>query len=225
MPATLLHSDDRPRLAIYGGAFDPPTLAHAAVAGRLVRAGFCRVLVMPCFGHTFGKSLAPAADRLMLAVEAFSHLPEVRVSSFEIDLGLNGSTYEMVQKLALLPECATHRVFMAIGSDEANQFHRWRRSEELMQLVPFVVVNRPGHPLNENGQWALSPPHLVLGLNQTNRNVSSTVVRTHFANGDLARARRHLDSRVFARIKARQLYAGSTPAYSILPLPSHLALT
>ncbi|MEO6003839.1 MAG: hypothetical protein ABIZ04_04810 [Opitutus sp.] len=224
MTSTNSTIDARPRLAIYGGAFDPPTLAHAAVASRLVRAGFARVLVMPCFGHTFGKTLAPASDRLTLAVETFSHLPEVRVSSFEIDLGLNGSTYEMVNKLSLLPECATHRVFMAIGSDEANAFHRWRRSEELMRLIPFVVVMRAGHPLDENGRWALTAPHLVLPLNQSSREVSSTVIRAQIASGHLAQARRHLSSRVFAYIKARRLYARPT-ALSFVPPPLHPALS
>ena len=41
----------KPMLAIYGGAFNPPTLGHAAVAESLVSAGFERILVMPCFGR------------------------------------------------------------------------------------------------------------------------------------------------------------------------------
>ena len=60
-------------VALYGGAFNPSHPRAHAVVRRLLRAGFERVLVMPCHGHTFGKRLAPALDRLSLgrAAEAF----------------------------------------------------------------------------------------------------------------------------------------------------------
>lgn len=197
---------NRPKLALFGGAFNPPTLGHTAVAERLVRAGFERVLVMPCFGHTFGKSLAPAADRLVLAMEAFRHLPEVRVSSFEIDLGMNGSTYELVSKLPMLPEYRSHEIFLAIGSDEANVLHRWRRHDELRAMIPFVVITRAGYPLSEGGLWATRPPHVVIPYDGTLLDASSTAVRAAIAAGDFATAQHALTPRILAHIRDRGLY-------------------
>ena len=196
----------KPTLAIYGGAFNPPTLGHAAVAESLVNAGFERILVMPCFGHTFGKSLAPASERLVLSMDAFRDLPLVRVSSFEIDLGMNGSTYELVTKLPLLPEHASHQVFMAIGSDEANAIDRWRRNVELRAMIPFVVVMRPGHPLAESGRWASQAPHKVVPHDGNLIEASSTSAKGAIAAGDFELAQRYLNPRVLHHIQKRGLY-------------------
>lgn len=196
----------RPKLAIYGGAFDPPTLGHTAVAERLVCAGFDQVLVMPCYGHTFGKALAPARERLVLATEAFRHLPRVRVSSFEIDLGMSGSTFELVTRLPLLPECRSHETFLAIGSDEANLIERWRRNAELRALIPFVVVNRPAHPLDARGAWAAIAPHRVVPRHESLVEASSSAARAAITAGDFATAERYLNARVLAHIRERGLY-------------------
>lgn len=203
----------RPRLALLGGAFNPPTIAHARTARRLIAAGFSRVLVMPCFGHTFGKSLAPAADRLLMASECFLHLPEVSVSSFEIDLGMNGSTFELVEKLPLLTEYATHDVYFAIGSDEANAIHHWRRNVELRARIPFVVIPREGYPLTDSGGWAFQGPHLIIPEDFDARGpVASTLVRNAIDAGDMETVTKYLVPGVWNHIVARQLYSIKTPA-------------
>ncbi|MFT3868793.1 MAG: hypothetical protein QM715_09955 [Nibricoccus sp.] len=196
----------RPKLAIYGGAFNPPTVGHAAAAEMLLRAGFDRVIVMPCYGHTFGKSLAPAQDRLLMAAECFRHLPGVRVSSFEVDLGMNGSTYELVQKLPHFAEYATHQIYMAIGSDEANLIHRWRRNEQLRQQIPFVVIPRTGHPINETGTWAQLKPHEVLPEPPAKQEISSSLARQALLNRDYATAEKYLGPRVFELVRNRELF-------------------
>jgi nicotinate-nucleotide adenylyltransferase len=202
-------------LAIYGGAFNPPTLGHVAAVEELVRGGFDLVLVMPCFGHTFGKSLAPAGDRLVMATEAFRHIPEVRVSSLEIDLGMNGSTYELVRRLPMLPEFNTHDAFMAIGTDEANEFYRWRRADELREMINFVAIPRPNHPLKPSGEWILSKPHLLLP-GEIKKDASSTAVKAALADGDTEAAGALLNPRVLDYIVERNLYS-TTEAAALCP--------
>ena len=196
-----------PRVALYGGAFNPPTRGHRAVVERLLRAWFSRVLVMPCFGHTFGKQLAPALDRLALARACFSELPGARVSSFEIDAGLGGLTHELLQHLRRDPEHARTDFFVVIGSDEANQLHRWKRSEELRREARFVVLPRPGHPLDARADWARDPRHLVLEDDGSLPETASSDARAAILAGDAATARRLLPEAVLAEIAARRLYA------------------
>ena len=205
----------RPRLAVYGGAFNPPTRGHVAAASMLLENGFERVLVMPCFGHTFGKSLAPAKDRLLMAHQCFQHLPNVRVSSFEIDLGLNGSTFELVTRLPSLAEYSTHDIFLAIGSDEANQIHRWRRSEELRQLIPFVVIPRVGHALSAEGAWAHHSPHQVMCTSVLMRETSSTQVKQALLADDHETLKAMLMPEVLTHITASRLYAAAAQPASI----------
>lgn len=206
----------RPRLAIYGGAFNPPTYGHVAAASMLLADGFEQVLVMPCYGHTFGKSLAPAKDRLLMAHQCFRDMSAVRVSSFEIDLGLNGSTFELVQRLPALAEYATHEIFLAIGSDEANQIHRWRRNDELRQVIPFVVIPRAGHALNDYGTWAQHSPHRVLQASALICETSSTRVRQALIDADEQTQRKMLPPEVLKHITDAQLYRAA-------PLPESVA--
>lgn len=199
----------RPRLAIYGGAFNPPTRGHVAAVSMLLEQGFDRVLVMPCYGHTFGKRLAPAQDRLRMTRHCFGHLPRVQVSSFEIDLGLNGSTYELVGKLSALAEYRTHEIYMAIGSDEANQIHRWRRHEELRQLIAFVVIPRTGHDLDHQGAWAQNPPHILINASGLMRETSSTQVREALAANNRDTLNEMLLPEVLRHITDHQLYTAT----------------
>ncbi|MFH1498649.1 MAG: nicotinate-nicotinamide nucleotide adenylyltransferase [Verrucomicrobiota bacterium] len=199
----------RPRLAIYGGAFNPPTRGHVAAAAMLLEHGFDHVLVMPCYGHTFGKRLAPAHDRLLMAALCFQHLPGVTVSSFEIDLGLNGSTFDLAQRLPELAEHATHEIHMAIGSDEANQFHCWRRHEELRQLIPFVVIPRAGHPIDTQGAWAFNPPHTIINASPLMRATSSTQVRDALATNDTRTLDDMLMPEVLQHLTRHQLYTAT----------------
>ena len=197
---------DKHHVALYGGAFNPPTRGHHAVVRRLLRAGFERVLVMPCHGHTFGKRLAPALDRLALARACFANLPSVTVSSFEIDARLGGSTYELLQHLGRAPGHAETEFFVVIGSDEANMLHRWQRSEELQKEARFVIIPRPGHPLNVGAEWARGPRHRILEEDGTLPEAASTEAREALFAGDAAAAHRLLSEPVLAEIRARRLY-------------------
>lgn len=201
---------DSPRVALYGGAFNPPTRGHHAVVRRLLRAGFDRVLVMPCHGHTFGKLLAPAADRLALARACFADLPGVVVSSFEIDARLGGSTYELLQHLKRDPEHARTDFFVVIGSDEANLLHRWKRSEELRKEACFVVVPRPGHPLMFGTDWVRDPRHLAVEDDGSLPEAASTDARAALLVDDTAAVHRLLPEPVLAEIRARRLYVAQT---------------
>ena len=55
------------RVAIFGGSFNPPHVAHAlAVVYALSVAPIDEVLVVPVFRHPFSKELAPFEDRVRM---------------------------------------------------------------------------------------------------------------------------------------------------------------
>lgn len=69
-----------PRLAIYPGSFDPPTLGHLDVVERASKL-FDQIVV--AVGVNRSKSPLLSADQRMQAlVESTKHLPNVRVDSF-----------------------------------------------------------------------------------------------------------------------------------------------
>jgi nicotinate-nucleotide adenylyltransferase len=133
------------RVALFGGSFNPPHVAHQLVALYVLETQPVDELWMiPCFLHPFEKSLEPFPDRLEMCRRAAAGLGgRVRVSEVEGQLGGESRTLRTVQALqAAHPD---HQFSLIIGSDLQAETSSWYRAEELQRLVPFVVVARGGH--------------------------------------------------------------------------------
>ncbi len=159
----------RPRIALFGGSFDPPHLGHvlAAVHARSV-GGCAEVWVLPSAVHPWAKALSPWDRRWILCQEAFAPLgPWCRVRDDERG-NPSGFTYDLVVKLrAENPEAD---FLLMGGSDTKQQLPAWYRGEELARIIGIHVVPRGGH---DAGISALPP-------------VSSTLVRKLLAARDPA---------------------------------------
>jgi|SRR6478672_13458886 len=156
------------RVALFGGSFNPPHVAHQMVALYVLEtAPVDEVWLVPAYEHAFGKPLAPFAERLaMCELAAAALAPRVRVSPVEGDIGGRSLTLRTVQRLRELhPE---HTFSLVIGSDLQGDVSNWYGADELVRSVPFIVVNRPG------GQP-------TAGI--TMPDVSSTAVRAALAAG------------------------------------------
>lgn len=134
------------RIGLLGGSFNPPHHGHALVTHiALVRLGLDRVwwLVTP------GNPLKSQADlaALQARVEAARRLvagPRVAVTDIEAHIGAR-YTYDT---LALITRRAKGVRFVWImGADNLSQFHLWRHWRAIADLVPIVVIDRPGSTL------------------------------------------------------------------------------
>lgn len=134
------------RIAVYGGAFNPPHLAHVfTVAALLSRADVDAVWVLPAYGHVFGKQMAPFEDRLRLlrlAFEGFAGAPVV-ISDFEGRRQGVSRTYDTLD--ALEAEHPEHAFMWVMGADNITESHRWHRFDDLVARWPVIVFGRPGH--------------------------------------------------------------------------------
>jgi len=137
-----------PTIAIYGGSFDPPHLAHVlSVAAVLSVHPVDAVWVLPVHRHPTGKRPTPWSARLALCSAAFSLFGDrVQVREDERDLGGAGRTWDLLQHLrARYP---THHFRLMIGSDQLTLRHTWYRFDEICQLAPPILLARPGHPVD-----------------------------------------------------------------------------
>lgn len=141
-------------VVIYGGSFDPPHLGHTALAAAALRGlGPARLYFVPGF-HTPFKDLRPVPFRdraaLLKAAIAASPLagrPEVRVSSFEADLGRVVYTWETVEHFRRLHPGAP--LYFLMGSDCLSGFRRWRRPELILKRARLLVGVRPGYSVEK----------------------------------------------------------------------------
>ncbi|MBK7579138.1 MAG: nicotinate-nicotinamide nucleotide adenylyltransferase [Myxococcales bacterium] len=135
----------RTPVAIFGGSFNPPHVAHVlAVTYTLAFGGIQELLVVPVFEHAFSKDLAPFVERVELCRLAFGWLPRVRVSAVEAELPTPSFTLQTLERLAEEhPEWALRLV---IGSDVLHERDKWRAFERIERLAPPLVLGRAGFP-------------------------------------------------------------------------------
>jgi nicotinate-nucleotide adenylyltransferase len=132
------------RVAIFGGSFNPPHVAHQMVALYVLEtAAVDELWMVPAFQHPFGKALEAFAHRLAMCEAAAAALgPRVRVSAVERDLGVESRTLRTVRRLQ--QEFPTHTFSLVIGADLIHEVPTWYAGEELQRTVPFIVVGRTG---------------------------------------------------------------------------------
>jgi nicotinate-nucleotide adenylyltransferase len=132
------------RVAIFGGSFNPPHLAHQMAALYVLETEPVDELwLIPTFRHPFGKALAPFEHRLAMCEAAAAALgPRVRVSAVERELGEESRTLRTIRRLQA--DFPGHVFSLVIGADLVAEIPSWFGSAELTQAVPFIVVGRAG---------------------------------------------------------------------------------
>ncbi len=156
-----------------GGAFDPPHLAHLALAESALRAlKLSELRVFPT-GQAWHKStvLSPAADRLAMARLAFEGLPGVRVDDAE--LRRPGPTYTLDTLQSLRRSRPQAQLFLVIGADQARSFERWHGWQSILQLATLAVAEREPAA----GQWHNSAWGPVEHLHMPLMDLSATEIR------------------------------------------------
>lgn len=195
--------DERPTLAVFGGSFDPPHVAHVLVATwARASAGASRVHVVPAFAHPFGKSSAPFADRVAMCELAFAGLDFVVVDPIEAELAREGErlyTVEVLRELAVRHPSFALR--LVIGADILADVHRWHRWDEIERLAPPLVVGRGGYPL---------PPECPFAMPA----IRSTELRARLASGASTDAL--LTPSVRGHALARALYVAHPPMLRVV---------
>jgi nicotinate-nucleotide adenylyltransferase len=131
------------RLGVFGGAFDPPHLAHVALARAAVEQLRLDELRIFPTGQAWHRSQALTAPehRLALAQLAFGGLPRTVIDDRE--LRRPGPTYTIDTLRELKAEQPAAQLFLVMGEDQAVALTRWREWEAILQLAIICVAARP----------------------------------------------------------------------------------
>jgi nicotinate-nucleotide adenylyltransferase len=185
------------RVALFGGSFNPPHVAHQLVALYVLETAPVDALwLVPAYEHAFGKPLAPFEDRLAMCELAAAALgPRAQVSDVERAIGGRSLTLQTVRRLRELHPA--HAFSLVIGSDVLRDVASWYGGDELARSIPFIVVGRPDAESAPDG--AVSPA-------VTMPDVSSTVVRAALAAGKPAEGL--VPRAVLDYIRRKGLYQG-----------------
>ena len=136
------------RLALFGGTFDPIHGGHVQAAQAAAdEHDLDRVLVVPC-GRPPHKSVdcqASYEDRFRMAQLACEADPRLEAGRIEAPLqsGQPNFTVDTIRQVQATLAFEAPLRFI-IGADAFAEIGHWRSSGEIMQLVEFLVVSRPG---------------------------------------------------------------------------------
>ncbi len=131
------------RLGIFGGSFDPPHIAHIALAKHAVEQFELAELRIVPTGDPWHKdrTLTPSPHRLAMTRLAFAEVQQAVVDPREIDR--EGATYTVDTLEELKAETPEADLYLFIGADQAHAFKTWHRWQEILALATVVVADRP----------------------------------------------------------------------------------
>lgn len=134
------------RIGLLGGSFNPAHEGHihvSQVALRRLGLDYVWWLVAPHNPLKPSIGMAPLDARMARAMETAAH-PRILVMDIEAALGTR-YTIDTLGALQLrFPEL---RFVWLMGSDNLDQFRRWRRWPDIASRIPIAVVMRPGSTL------------------------------------------------------------------------------
>jgi len=151
-------------IALFGGSFDPPHIAHEALVKALLEIeGIDKVVVMPTYLNPFKSHFfAPSELRLKWLKKIFSDSNKVEVSDFEVRQNKKVPSIESVKHLLK----SYKKIYLVIGADNLSSLSKWTSFDELNSLVTFIVASRD----------SVDIPESYLRLN-IDIDVSSTMLR------------------------------------------------
>lgn len=203
------------RVALFGGTFDPPHNGHIAVAGAALqdaRIALDQLIFVPAERPPHKEYAITAFEhRMRMACMAAAALgARAKVSDME-SRAITGSdapnyTIDTVRrfKAASAPET---EVFVIVGADSFLQLGTWKDPAALLREAGFIIVNRPGTPLEKVRQ---SLPQVapeggkIFLLEGVAEDISASAIRkTVAAGGDITSA---VPAAVEDYIEQHQLY-------------------
>jgi len=175
------------RMGVFGGAFDPPHMAHVAlVHAAIEELQLDEVRVLPT-GQAWHKvrSLTPAVHRLAMARCAFEGLPQVVVDDREIQRA--GPSYTVDTLIELAAEQPGAQLFLLIGDDQRRALPSWHRIGDIARLAIICAAARdPDVVLWNTGQApsdaSCSPLADVRPLHMPLIHISATDIRQRLAH-------------------------------------------
>ena len=133
------------RRGILGGTFDPPHLAHLALAtAARDRLQLDTVLFIPAGDpwRKAGRAITPAADRLAMVRATVAGLPWAEVSSIEVDRSGPTYTLDTIEALASRGGSPSDNWWFIVGEDALRDFPRWHEPQRLIARVRLAVARR-----------------------------------------------------------------------------------
>ena len=168
---------------LFGGSFDPPHLAHRALAqAALEQLALDELVWLPARQSPHKADHAPAsgADRVAMLQRLIDGEP--RFSIDDRELGRSGPSYTVDTLRALHAEQPATRWWLVIGQDQVARFDTWHAWRDILALAGLAVAARDGQAVHAPPALA-AVPHALRVVEMPALPHSATTVRARAAAG------------------------------------------
>jgi nicotinate-nucleotide adenylyltransferase len=180
----LSFQNNRKKVGLYGGTFDPIHTVHLIVAEQtrdilaLDEIWFLPARIPP---HKQAKQITADVHRVKMIAHAIAGHPSFRLDTIELEREpeLPSYTYDTVH--ILKERHPDIDFYFIIGGDMAAYLPKWHRIDELISMVQFVALGRPGYVMDN--------PYMqcVIKVEMPQLDVSSSMIRKKVALGQSIR--------------------------------------
>jgi nicotinate-nucleotide adenylyltransferase len=174
------------RIALFGGTFDPPHRGHLSIAQAAADGFHLDTILFAPAGRQPLKSenhTTPWDDRLAMVTLACTQDPRFQPTTLDAPRpdGLPNYTVDTLAELHLLyPEAM---IFSLIGADSFLTLPHWRAPNRLLELAEWIVVSRPGFPVDDSFLTPQQRTRVHL-LQTVHEDVAATDLRHRLRTGD-----------------------------------------
>lgn len=195
-------------IALYGGAFDPPHIAHLILAAEAQnQLALPRLLWLPTPlpPHKIGQTITPLQHRIEMVRRSIAGLPGFEFSN--VEMSRPGPHYTVETLKILRGEYPAADFVLLIGGDSLRDFLLWRQPQQIIAACRTIgVMRRPGDDIHLNALEEKLPglSEKVRFVNAPQLEISSGEIKRRIAAGEHYRHYLHPD--VYQYIEKHKLY-------------------
>ncbi len=128
-------------IIVYGGSFNPPTLAHYKIADYIIKTlKPNQLLFLPVGDHYPKKGLVSASHRVNMLTLLANRLPRVTVETLEVDHETVLTSFESLKLLQ--QKYQKQELAFVIGADNLKSLSTWSQVNDLISTYKIIVLGR-----------------------------------------------------------------------------------
>ncbi|HIZ70268.1 MAG TPA: nicotinate-nucleotide adenylyltransferase [Candidatus Atopostipes pullistercoris] len=172
-----IRTSKREKVGILGGTYNPPHMGHLVMADQVMdQLDLDKILFMPTAQppHSSVEKKTISSDiRVEMLKLAIQDHPAFDMELYEVKAGGKNYTYDTMK--ALIDLYPAVDFYFIIGGDMISDLPTWYKIDELVQLVQFVGVKRPG--------FEKESEYPIIMVDTPTLDISSSFIRRKVATG------------------------------------------
>jgi len=136
------------KIGFFGGCFNPPTIAHIALANKvLIETNLDKVIFVPVGDFYKKKELTSAKERYNMLKLVCDDLKNIEVSDIELDIK---ETLYAIDAFKLIEEkYRNDEIYFIMGADNFINLTKWKAGKELIEKYKYIVLERDNIDIEE----------------------------------------------------------------------------